>query len=250
MQVTIIGTGNVAAVLGKLIIQKGHEVVEICGRNEQEAKLLADKLHTGYTSDLYAINKGADIYIIAVSDNAIEKVSNEINVGNKLIVHTAGSGSKELLCNSSTRYGVLWPIQSLRKEIDEVPVIPFAVAGNDESSLLQIETFAQTLSGFVSRADDLTRRKLHLAAVLSSNFSNYLYAATEEFCNREQLDFGLLYPLIQTTADRLQLYSPSKTQTGPAVRNDEQTIQAHLKLLQQEPKLAELYKFMTEQIRK
>jgi hypothetical protein len=92
------------------------------------------------------------------------------------------------------------------------------------------------------------RVKLHLAAVMVNNFTNHLYALMETYCREEGLDFHLLLPLIKETASRLDDVSPSKTQTGPAVRNDTTTIEKHLDLLQKYPQLKRMYELFTESI--
>jgi len=42
---------------------------------------------------------------------------------------------------------------------------------------------------------------------------------------RGKINFNLLLPLISETANRLQYGSPGQMQTGPAIRNDIETIQ-------------------------
>jgi predicted short-subunit dehydrogenase-like oxidoreductase (DUF2520 family) len=70
----------------------------------------------------------------------------------------------------------------------------------------------------------------------------------EEFCKKEGLDFKLLVPLIQETAQRLDTMSPAQAQTGPAIRNDTATIEKHLALLNNNPSLKMLYQALTQSI--
>jgi predicted short-subunit dehydrogenase-like oxidoreductase (DUF2520 family) len=90
--------------------------------------------------------------------------------------------------------------------------------------------------------------KLHLAAVFSNNFVNYLYALAEEYCRAEGINFKLLVPLIQETALRVQTINPSNAQTGPAFRHDAATIQRHEELLKSYPELKKFYLLFTESI--
>src|SRR5690606_27098232 len=120
-------------------------------------------------------------------------------------------------------------------------------AVNDESRRI-LRDFARTLSDTTGEADDEKRRKLHVAAVVSSNFVNHLYALAEDYCRKEELDFPLLYPLIRETAVRLRSFSPASLQTGPAVRGDRRTIDRHLALLSAHPELQELYRLLTASI--
>ena len=248
MKVVIIGAGNVATVLGRRIFLTGHIITQVISRHSAHAALLAGKLNCGYTSAFGSINPHSDLYIIAISDSALLEIHKELSLDKKLVVHTAGSVSKEVLKNISNNYGVLYPLQSLRKEIDEIPEIPLLVDANTEDNLTLIYDFAKTISGEVKMADDRERLKLHIGAIMVNNFTNHLYAVTEDYCKRENISFQLLLPLINETASRLRFFSPDEMQTGPAVRNDNETIQKHLALLSNNPSLKKVYELMTESI--
>ena len=250
MRIVIIGTGNVATILGKRFLAADHEIVQVCGRNLLHAEELADLVQATPSADVTQPDPTADLYVIAVSDAAIASVAADLKLDKKLVVHTAGSVSKDVLRVCSKNYGVLYPLQSLRSELNELPDIPFLVDGNTPDDLALITEFAGTLSNQVQPAGDEQRLKLHVAAVMVSNFTNHLYALAKAYCLREQLDFTLLLPLITSVADRLHDHEPAAVQTGPAVRNDEATIQKHLELLQQHPALKALYGSFTDSIRK
>jgi len=248
MQIVIIGSGNVASVLGRLCKQNGHQVLQVISRNAQHAKMLAEELACDHGDYEAEINKQAEIYLVAVADTALFDLNKDFNLGNKLILHTAGSVSKDVLQNVSVNYGVLYPLQSLRKEMQYANDIPLLVDGNTEETTTLIADFAASLSCRVSKANDEQRLKLHVAAVVVSNFTNHLYALAEEFCSKEGVDFGLLAPLILETAGRVQKSSPSAVQTGPAIRNDIFTIDKHLRVLTEHPKLKYIYIKLTDSI--
>ncbi len=250
MRIVIIGTGNVATILGKRFLAADHEVVQVFGRDQLHAEELADVLSATVTTDLKQVNPNADLYVLAVSDTAVASVASQLQLNNKLVVHTAGSVSKEVLRVCSKNYGVLYPLQSLRSELNELPDIPFLVDGNTEDDLALITEFASSISNQVQQAGDEQRLKLHVAAVMVSNFTNHLYALAKAYCLHEHVDFNMLLPLITSVAERLHDYEPAAVQTGPAVRHDEATIQKHLALLQQHPALENLYFMFTESIKK
>jgi hypothetical protein len=228
MQVVIIGSGNTATILSKL--------------------LLANELNCSASDFSSPMDETADIYLIAVSDKGIHEVVNYIPNNNKLMLHTAGSVSINVLENVSNQFGVLYPIQSLRKEIDVIPEIPFLVDGNNQEVVEMIMQIAQKISNQVAFANDEMRLKLHLSAVMVNNFTNHLYTMAAEYCKKEQLEFDLLKPLIFETANRLKSVHPNDVQTGPAIRNDATTIEQHEKLLENYPDLKELYVYFTKQI--
>jgi predicted short-subunit dehydrogenase-like oxidoreductase (DUF2520 family) len=249
MEVVIIGAGNVATVLGKLIVNRGHKVKQVFSPRLINAAQLACQIDAVAINKLEKLSLSADIYIIAVVDNAIASVAASLQLGDKLLLHTSGTVSKDVLKGSSVNYGVLWPLQTLRKEIVSLPEIPFVVDGSNEDVTTAIEVFAAQLSDIVIKANEDEKRKLHIAAVFASNFVNHFYVLTENYCQKENIDFKLLVPLIIETAERIKNYSPSEVQTGPAVRGDTITIDKHLHNLEQYPFLRKLYLMITNSIK-
>ena len=248
MEIVIIGTGNTATILGRMLKEAGHHIVQVYGRHAKAASELAYKLATESTNYWSVVSKTADLYIVAVSDIAIEEVIKEVHLPKSTIVHTAASISKMVLKDSAAHYGVFYPFQSLRKETPYLPDVPIIIDASDEETLRSLETLAFSLTDTVVAADDATRIKLHLAAVFCNNFVNHLYTIAEKYCIEEGLEFKLLVPLIKETAMRLDTLSPDQAQTGPAIRMDESTIEKHLELLEKHPSLQKVYKLFTESI--
>lgn len=248
MKIVIIGTGNAATVLGRKFLAAEHEILQVYGRNQLHAELIADTLSTTYTTNLSHLNSTADIYIIAISDTSISTLVADLQLDKKLVVHTAGSVSKDVLQPCSKNYGILYPLQSLRREMTVLPEIPFLVDGNTEDTRTMIADFAATLSNQVQYAGDEQRLQMHVAAVIVSNFTNHLYTLARQYCMQEKVDFNMLLPLITAIADRLYQFAPDEVQTGPAIRRDEATIQKHLDILKQHESLKELYEVFTKSI--
>ena len=249
MDIVIIGTGNTATVLGRKFKEAGHRMVQIFGRKADAANELAATLNTEGVSEWQKLAVGADLYLLAVSDAAIDTVVREWQPVEHTVVHTAASVSKDILKNTK-RYGVFYPFQSMRKEAEHLPEIPVLIDASDDATMRLLETLAFSISTTVSKAGDDERAKLHLAAVFASNFTNHLYLLAEQYCQQQQLDFKLLLPLVRETANRLEVISPLQAQTGPAVRGDEETIQKHLRLLDNLPQLKSFYEWFTDSIQR
>jgi predicted short-subunit dehydrogenase-like oxidoreductase (DUF2520 family) len=248
MEIVIIGTGNTATVLGRKLKKAGHTILQVFGRDSMAASRLAYELGTESTNYWNVVNKNAHLYILAVSDIAIDEIVKELHLEGKIIVHTAASVSKEVLKDKAEHYGVFYPLQSLKKEIDHLPAIPIIIDASDSSTLNELEALAHSISDRVVEAGDDTRTKLHLAAVFVNNFVNHIYVLAEKYCENEGIDFNLLLPLIEETALRLNEVSPSKAQTGPAIRNDRTTIEKHLQMLAKYPQMKKLYELFSESI--
>ena len=248
MNIVLIGSGNVANILGRMIKESSHQVVQVVSRNGSHAKILGDELNCSSADLTSKLDLSADMYLFAVADMALAEMDKFYNLGDKLAVHTGGSVSKDELKKISSRYGVLYPVQSLHKDMQQIPDIPFLVDGSDEDTTVIITQFARELSPIVCRTSDEQRLKLHVAAVFVNNFTNHLYMQAENFCESEHLDFNLLKPLITETAQRILTHSPKDVQTGPASRNDVFTLERHLRALTNYPRQKYLYLKLTDSI--
>lgn len=245
IQINIIGSGNVAQHLIKAFsASKIVEIKQVFSRKTEAVHHLVDfdKIVTDY-NDLQT----ADLHIIAVSDNAITEVSDQFPFNNQLVVHTSGTSPIDVL-NEKNRRGVFYPLQtfSKNKEID-YSVIPFCLEAENTADFKLLETIAKSISTAVYSISSDQRKALHVAAVFASNFTNHLYHLGQEICEENQLPFAILRPLIQETADKINTLDPADAQTGPAIRHDSNTIDAHLAFLQDENK-KNIYKILTQSI--
>lgn len=247
MRITLIGSGNVATVLGRKIFLSGHIIHQVYSRNATNAKVLADELSASATDDIVTIDKTADLYIVAVADDSLINIGERLHLGERLAVHTAGSVSMDVLKRVSQNYGVLYPFQSLRKETHE-PFIPVLVDGNNAWNKTKLSAFAQSFADLVNFADDEARRKLHLVAVITNNFTNHLFSLAEDYCRKEQVDFKMVLPLLEETVKRLSFNAAADLQTGPAARNDQSTIAKHREMLSRHAELLHLYDVFTRAI--
>jgi predicted short-subunit dehydrogenase-like oxidoreductase (DUF2520 family) len=248
MRIVLIGSGNAATVLGRKIKTAGHEIIQVYSRHLYNAGELADELQSEATDVYENISTEAHLYIVALSDTALHELHLNWNAGNRLVAHTAGAVSIKALEKVSKNHGVLYPLQSLRKERTDYDDFPLLVDGNNNENLSLLNDFALTISKTVRQADDEHRMHLHVAAVIVNNFTNHLYTLAESYCNSHDVSFSLLKPLIIETADRIQEFLPANMQTGPATRNDLKTIEKHKELLTDHPLLLELYNQFTKSI--
>jgi hypothetical protein len=183
-----------------------------------------------------------------IADTYLQDMKEYFKLGEKVAVHTAGAVSKNVLQDVSSNYGVLYPLQSLNKNIEAPASIPFLIDGNNQHTVSVLSQLAKDLSDEVNTANDEERLRLHVAAVFVNNFTNHLYEVAAEYCEKEKVNFNLLRPLIVETAQRILTHSPASVQTGPAKRNDVFTLQKHLQLLANHAKQKYLYMKLTDSI--
>ena len=249
MEVVLIGSGNIATVLGRLLQQNCYRISQVYSRNRAHAEILAAELKAVPIADLPLLNRNADLYIVAVTDDALPRIAAELSLENALVIHTAGSVSKEILKNASTQYGVLWPMKMIRKTMQTIRPATIVIDGNSEKVIQRVEAIARGFSETITIADDHLRTKMHMLAAVTSNFSNHLYQLAADYCEQENIDFSLFYPIIEETAIRIQSTHPKGVQAGPAMRGDRQTLETHQQLLQKYPQLAQLYTVLSNSIR-
>jgi predicted short-subunit dehydrogenase-like oxidoreductase (DUF2520 family) len=250
MDIVLIGSGNTATVFGRKSLAAGHRIVQVYSRNANHANKLSIRLGTSSTSYISSINKRTDLIIIAINDEAVHPFIKDLGEVKCIITHTAGSISMSEAGGLNNKlYGVLYPLQSLRKEMETLPTLTLLVDGNNHESKKLIKEFAASIAEKVLETDDDTRLKYHLAATIVNNFTNHLFTLAESFCKKENISFAVLQPLMEETVLRLRKDSPSSFQTGPAVRNDIITLEKHRQLLVSYPELLEFYENFTKEIK-
>lgn len=244
LKIVIFGTGNLAKHLYTAFLKAdGVDVVQVVGRNVKELQQFSE--YSTISNDFNAIID-ADVYLIAVKDDAISEVSQYLMDTNGIVAHT--SGAIGLNAIKATNKGVFYPLQTFTKDkAVDFSTVPFCVEANDEKSLKTLKTLATSISKNVYQIDSEQRKKLHLAAVFVNNFTNYLYSVGEELCLEEGLSFDLLKPLIMETASKIQTMSPQDAQTGPARRNDIKSMKGHQELLNKKEHIT-LYKLLSQAI--
>lgn len=245
IRITLIGSGNVAQHLIKTFAKS--ELVEIVQVFSRKKETLASLIEFDKIVNDFEDLKEADLYIIAVSDKAIADVSKQLPFQNRIVVHTSGAASLDVL-DSKNRKGVFYPLQtfSKNKEID-FSIIPLCLEAENTFDFRVLETVGKSISNAVFAINSDQRKALHVAAVFVNNFTNHLYQIGQEICEKHQVPFEVLKPLIKETAEKINSLDPIDAQTGPAKRHDSNTIEAHLDYLTNENQ-KNIYKILTQSI--
>jgi predicted short-subunit dehydrogenase-like oxidoreductase (DUF2520 family) len=257
MKISIIGTGKVAFHLGKRLKEQGFEMVEIIGRDAEKAAGLAALFGTHWTSDFDKINSKCDLYIIAVSDDAIEKVAAQLSpkLKNAFVVHTSGTMPSTILAPYFLQFGTLWLLQSFslasQPDFERIPIfINSSKKGTPQYKSDFLRKFAEKISPRVFELSDEDKMTLHLAAVFVNNFTNHLFKIAAEILQNQQLPFDVLLPIIEETVNKIKQNAPEEMQTGPAIRGDSATIAKHLEFLENSntPQYELIYKVLSMSI--
>lgn len=244
IKVVLLGSGNVAYHLALAMKStKNVELIQRYSRKNSNAQLFDDSIP--HTTELREI-KPADVYILAVKDEAIAKVSALLKDIKGLLVHTSGAKGLDVL-DSRIRRGVLYPVQSLSIDQNiDLKDVPFAIETDSAEDQKLLKDLASELTQHVYELDSVKREKLHISAVFANNFSNFMFACAKDLCDEHQIPFEILRPLILETSNKIQYLTPYDAQTGPARRHDMEVIQQHLNQLNGQQR--EMYRLLSAAI--
>jgi predicted short-subunit dehydrogenase-like oxidoreductase (DUF2520 family) len=249
MRITLIGSGNVATHLGAALKNTGHHIVQVYSRDQQNAALLAYHLKAEPVNVFDALHEYTDVFIISIKDDAIEGAAAALAHHQKPILHTSGATPLKTLLKFTDQAGVLYPLQTFSKTRElNFRTVPLCVEGAFEDLTIMIKDLAMSISNNVYDISSDQRKILHLAAVFACNFPNYLYNIAGQQLAHHDIAFDLIRPLILETALKVQDQLPYNVQTGPAIRNDQNTMQAHLQLLSDNADLQNIYESLSQGI--
>tara|TARA_B100001109_G_scaffold238808_1_gene220883 strand:- start:2052 stop:2795 length:744 start_codon:yes stop_codon:yes gene_type:complete len=242
MKITLIGGGKLGEHLYKVLISVGQVQLLKWVIRSREESLTPEGINIVNKIDQ---DEKCDIYLIAVSDNSIKEVI-QLLPKDSFVVHTSGSISlKEI---KRDRAGVFYPIQTFTKGSDvNFSEIFVGLESKNSKDLMILKKLAKHIGSKSFVLNSSKREQLHLAAVLVNNFTNHLFAEANLICKKNNLPFDILLPLIKETVQKVEKLSPKNSQTGPASRNDSETISKQIKLITNS-RLKKIYKVLTSAI--
>lgn len=243
LKVSVLGTGNVASHFIKAFDESVEiDIVQIFNHRESSLKNF-NKFET--TSNLKDL-KAADVYLICIKDDAVETLVHELKLDG-IVAHTSGSLP---LLDSPHRDAVFYPLQTFSKDKNlSFKDLPLCIEAEHHADINVLQTLAKHIQAKAYNVDTKQRQELHLAAVFVCNFVNHLYHIGHDLCKKKNLPFDILRPLIKETADKINFKEPKQAQTGPALRDDQSTINRHIHQLD-DPIYKELYRYLTTSIQK
>lgn len=250
--IAMIGAGNLAWHLAPELENAGHKITEVYSRNKKNAAALVKKLYNAEVNvSLDFSQSQADIFIMAVSDDAIEEIAPTIKLpANAMLVHTSGGQPLDKLGYAGTEnIGVFYPLQTFSKakqvSWSEIPIL---IEAENSQSTNRLYKLGKSISKNVQKVNAEKRLAIHVAAVISCNFPNFLMMLSEQLLKKEKLDFSLLKPLIAETFTKVLAIGPENSLTGPARRGDLETLDRHMNYLNQNSEISEIYHLLSQMI--
>lgn len=231
--ISIIGTGNVAFHLGNAFFEQGIQIDFVAGRNSSHVEELANRWKSASTNSYAEIK--SDLILVCVSDDAISEIIDNLDT-NIPVAYTSGAAELSNLARKEN-IGVFYPLQTFSKDkAVNLFEVPFLIESADPELSQRLFDLAWKLSRKVLFTSSEERKKIHLAAVWVNNFTNHMVYQAKDYLDQNSLNWELLLPLLSETVDKIKTMDPFEAQTGPARRNDKQTIETHLGMLSEKQK--------------
>ncbi len=252
LSIVLIGAGNVAWHLCKALSANGMKPKYIYSKSLSSAAELGQKHQIAYGNDTEKLPK-ADIYIFSIKDTALKQLAKKPvlkrRISDALCLHTAGSIPASVFEPLTKNFGVLYPLQTFSKNIPlNFRKIPICAEGNTPENTQRAMQIAGKISSDVRIMNSAQREKIHLAAVFACNFANHQTAMAESLLEFFGIDFKILRPLIKETTRKALSYGARQSQTGPALRNDSETLGRHSEILKELPDFQKIYTFVSSSI--
>lgn len=247
--VSFAGAGRVGASFCRELYNAGYIIDMVVSATAAKGIAIADAYHSKW-SDKPVFPFTTKLVIVSVPDQKLEEVLHNIKCApDAVVAHTAGSYGTDIFPETIKKRGVLYPLQTFSENrYVTFRDLPFLLEAEDPDSFESLRKVAVSLGGKVYPSDTEHRKLLHLAAVFANNFTNHMLAEGKEIAARAGYSFDILIPLLNETVLKAVASGPENSQSGPAFRNDQNTLDKHLELLSFSPELQSVYIAVTKSI--
>ena len=236
-QIGLIGTGNVATFWAKLLNNQPGITIYVSGITQAASLQFCSSLNIVNTTSL----GDCDFFLVCVQDSEIKNALEHLPRDKAIFICTALFSIADL---PEYNLGIIYPLQTLRKEVDTtIDQVPFLCEFKETNQMLG-EAFLNKIAARYTHCSEKDRFIAHASAVFINNFGYYIAKQGLALAESQNLSFELFKPLIEKSKSNLLI--EKDLQTGPARRNDQETIAKHLSILPQEYR--ELYEVLTKHI--
>ena len=252
--VGIVGAGPVGTALGVAISRAGWPVTAVSSRDADRRERFRS-LVPGVRSFIEpeAILDEVQVAILAVPDDAIAAVAAPMRLyGGQTLVHTSGLLGSEVLepaLGAGSHAGTFHPLVAFTSDVERsvaaVKGATIALEG-DEVIMGLLADLAEAIGGVPVRLPKGAKAAYHAAAVMASGGLAALLDAIVTLGAAAGIDEGgslaIYGRLIEQTLADAKAIGVAAALTGPIVRGDAGTVEAHLEVLERmAPGVIELY---------
>lgn len=265
LRLAVVGAGKVGCSLGRYLGESAAvDVVGFCSHNEAHAREAVEFAGGAVFASPVEAARAANLLLVTTPDTMIADVwaelaraahVGEVSLRDKLVVHCSGAlasgvfaGARELGVHACSAH----PLYAISSRFDcwrELGRASFTLEGDDWAVDL-MAGLLRARGNQVTRVAASAKTRYHAAAVMASNLVVGLFdmAAGELVrCGFDRAEAeAALAPLFLGNAKHIVVDGVEASLTGPAVRGDHTTIDAHLACLDGRDRQA--YQLLTEQL--
>lgn len=240
MKVGFIGAGKVGFTLGKYFSDKGISLSGYYSKSLSSAVEGAKFTSSSYFEDIEKFINETDIIFITVPDDKIKEVYNMLsnfNITDKIICHTSGSLSSQILCdnaNSGSYSYSIHPIYAFSDKYTSYKNLSsayFSIEGSDKY-LDYMKNLIEGLGNKVISIDTQEKALYHASCVVGANLVLSLLQIATSYMMRFNLSeedaLSALWPLITNNLNNIKANGFVPSITGPIERGDINTVKKHL----------------------
>lgn len=244
---TVVGPGRMGLALGGALLQAGAvDGLTYFGRSpEPPPHPIFEGGSVRYAMGYGPIPEGTTILVLAVPDDALHEVANEVaragpRPGPCAVFHLSGALSTDVLAPlhaASYTVGSIHPLQTIADPwsgAERLRGCAYAIAG-EPGALTMARRMVAALGGRPMVIPPNLRPLYHAAAVFASN---YVLAATAAVARTlaeagiaEDEAVAAALPLMRGTMDNVEQLGLGSALTGPIARGDLDTVRLHLSRL-------------------
>ncbi|MBA3873709.1 MAG: DUF2520 domain-containing protein [Anaerolineae bacterium] len=250
-----IGIGKVGTTLARLLFARGFSVPCVYSRSASHAGILANTVRAKVAASAEEVVRSTDLIFLTVPDDAIAEVAARLAItqlNGKAVVHTSGVQESSVL-NSLVVHGAMvgslhpiFPFADIEQSVMGLPGAVFGVQVDSQTLQDWLKDIVNALDGQTLMIAAGQKALYHSALVFASNYGVTLYAIAQQLLTHmgaeKEVSTLALNTLTAGMVRNLQVMGIPDALTGPLVRGDVGTIEAHLAALQLfNPTLANLY---------
>lgn len=262
-KISIVGAGTVGSALASALHEKGYPIRSIINRTGRKAIALARSVDcTSAGTNIRDLAPDSEVIIIALTEHALIETSRSLaavktlKFKKLLVVHTSGVFPSSVLspvARKGAQVAALHPIQTfpagstLAQLRSRVRGIYFGTDG-DAAALRALDEIVMALQGRTILVQPELRPLYHSLCVFASGYMAVLLGAINDLSRSLDLHApwtAVFGPLMTAATENTIKSSAGAAMTGPIVRGDMETIDAHLAALSERaPHLLPLYTIM------
>ena len=257
MKIGIIGAGKVGVSIGFMMKRSGIDVRAIS--DVLDASLDTAGTYLGedvsYMKDNLEVVRTSDVIAITTQDRVIKDIAGEIDAGmdslaGKMFFHTSGADPSSILKpldEKGALLGSLHPLQTFPDIDSAIAVLPetYIFIEGDEGALETLTFIGEKIGYRVQMIGSDDKVLYHLSAVFVCNLLCALYYAGEKIMDAINIDLEPFLPIIRATLKNIEKKGPLMSLTGPVIRGDLKTVEAHLKAMKDMDDYKDVYKVLS-----